>query len=132
VLRPDAEPPINAGETSPFIDGTHNNYKSRVSAQYSLLEKFGILVVSEATIHDRRQRGQVRSNAQGCSQFAAYHQRCTLIAQHDGPHSLAPGDDPINGLSPIAVSLNVHIPLPYMQQTFGIRAEDRIVFEHSD
>jgi hypothetical protein len=65
-------------------------------------------------------------------QLAAYHPDCTLIAQHDAPHSLAPGDDSVSGLGPITVSLNAHIPGPYMQHTSGIRAEDRIVFEHSD
>src|ERR1700722_5124524 len=65
-------------------------------------------------------------------QLTAYHPHGTLIAQNDGPHSLAPGDDPVSGLGPITVAANVHIPGPYMQHTSGIRAEDRIVFEHSD
>jgi hypothetical protein len=41
VLRPDAEPAINAGVTPPFVDGTHNNHKSRVRARYSFWKGLG-------------------------------------------------------------------------------------------
>src|SRR5580704_4409445 len=52
--------------------------------------------------------------------LTAYHPHGTLIAQNDGPHSLAPRDDPTSGLGPITVAVNVHIPGPYMQHTSGI------------
>jgi len=65
-------------------------------------------------------------------QLAAYHLRCTLIAQPHGPNSLTPTDDPVNGLGPITVALNAHIPGPYMQHASRICAEDGIVFEQSN
>jgi len=65
-------------------------------------------------------------------QLAAQHSRRTLIAQHDGFQSLAPGDEPISGLGPIATALNVHIPRSHMEHAVGIRAENRIIFTHRD
>jgi hypothetical protein len=64
--------------------------------------------------------------------LAAYQSRCTSIAEHDGPHLLAPGDDPVGGFRPIAFPLDVCITGPYMQEASGIRAEDRTAFDHPD
>jgi hypothetical protein len=62
--------------------------------------------------------------------LAAYQPRHTSIAEHDGPHLLATGDEPVSGFGPIAFALNVYITRPYMQQASGIRAEHRIAFDH--
>jgi hypothetical protein len=38
----------------------------------------------------------------------------------------------LRGLGPLTVAVSIHVPEPYMQHTSGIRAEDRIAFDHPE
>jgi hypothetical protein len=59
------------------------------------------------------------------------HPRDTPIAQHKRAQSLAPDDEPLRGLRPIAAAFYVSIPGPDMERAPGIFTEVRIVFAQS-
>jgi hypothetical protein len=65
-------------------------------------------------------------------QLPACHPRRASITQHDGLHSLPPGDEPIGGLGPIAIAFHIQIAGSYMKYTSGIRAEGRVAVAHAD